>query len=483
MSTTTSVDQLRERLEAIGQDHLLAFHDELEPAALRSLLDQIASIDLERVPGWVETYVLGKPCVAFDPAAVQPAPCYSSDPCRHTGDPWDRHEMKSRGEALIRAGKVAAFTVAGGQGTRLGYDGPKGTFPATPVTRKPLFAVLAEQLLAAGRKYGVSIPWAIMTSPLNHEDTVRFFATHHYFGLNPDDVWFFTQGILPSFDMKTGKILLASRHEVATNPDGHGGSLKALWTSGTLRAMQQRGIEHISYVQIDNPLARMIDPVFIGLHAHSTGSSAQMSSKMVAKIDPAERVGVFCAVNGKTQVIEYSDLPAELAEARDESGNIRFNAGSIAIHLISVEFVASLNSCATGFALPLHRAEKKVPYLDLATGRAVSPESPNAVKLETFVFDALPLCDRSLVYETPRSEEFAPIKNAQGNDSPQTSAALQSARAADWLERAGVKIPRRPDGSPDCVIELSPLTALEPEDLDECQGLPISINPGTAIAL
>lgn len=483
MNTATTVDQIRERLEAIGQDHLLAFHDELAEEQQRALLEQIASIDLERVPEWVERYVLSKPKAGLDAAEIQPAAYFPADPAGPVGPAWDPQEMKARGEALIRAGKVAAFTVAGGQGTRLGYDGPKGTFPATPVTRKPLFAVLAEQLIAAARKYGVSIPWAIMTSPLNHEDTIAFFKKNRYFGLNPEDVSFFSQGILPSFDAKTGKILLAAKHEVATNPDGHGGSLKALWASGTIKALKERGVEHISYVQIDNPLAKMIDPVFIGLHAHAADSSAQMSSKMVAKTDPAEKVGVFCSVGGKTQVIEYSDLPSDLAEARDEHGNIRFNAGSIAIHLIGVSFIESLCSGKAGFALPLHRAEKKVPCLDIDTGQASAPEKPNAVKLETFVFDALPLCKSSIVYETRRVEEFAPIKNAEGNDSPATSSALQTERAANWLERAGVKVPRKADGTPDCVIELSPITALDQDDLDQQEGLPSAIDAGTAIAL
>jgi UDP-N-acetylglucosamine/UDP-N-acetylgalactosamine diphosphorylase len=249
--------------------------------------------------------------------------------------------------------------------------------------------------------------------------------------------------------------------------------------------MKRRGVEHLSYVQIDNPLARVIDPVFIGLHAFAPDSSAEMSSKMVAKTDPGERVGVFCRASGKVQVIEYSDLPKDKTEERDASGGgggkLRFNAGSIAIHLISVDFVSRLNA-GDELSLPLHRAEKKVPYVDTSTGQTIQPATANAVKLEAFVFDALPLCRSSIVYETERIDEFAPIKNADGNDSPATCREIQTERAARWLEAIGVKVPRKPDGKADCVIEVSPMTAWEAEDLRNVS-LPKAIERGAELAL
>ncbi|MGP1347042.1 MAG: UTP--glucose-1-phosphate uridylyltransferase [Phycisphaerales bacterium] len=483
MGTATGLEVMRERLVSIGQGHVLAFWDGLSDAERSGLLEQLGSIELERVPSWVDRYVRSRPEAGVDPGELTPAPCYSAVRSDGTAEGWDAGAMRRLGESLVRAGKVAAFTVAGGQGTRLGFDGPKGTFPATPVTGRALFAVLGEQVLAASRKFGVRIPWYIMTSPLNHADTVSFFERHGYFGLDRADVMFFNQGVLPSFDRATGRMLLASRCSVATNPDGHGGSLRALWGSGAIGDMRRRGVEHISYTQIDNPLAKVIDPVFIGLHAGAPDSSGQMSSKMVAKANAGERVGVFCRAGGKTRVIEYSDLPEELASARDDGGALRFNAGSIAIHMIGVGFVESLNDSPDGFALPLHRADKKVDFVDPETGEAVSPREPNAVKLETFVFDALPLCESSIVYETIREEEFAPIKNAEGADSPLTSRALQSERAARWLERAGVRVPRRESGAAECVIELSPLTALEPEDLKEAEGLPVSVEKGAELVV
>ena len=389
--------------------------------------------------------------------------------------------FRSLGESLLREGRIGAFTVAGGQGTRLGFEGPKGAFPGGAVTDKPLFACLADWLIAARERFGRPVPWYIMTSPLNHAATVEFFKDNNSFGLDSSDIVFFSQGVLPSLDMKTGRLLLAAPDEIATNPDGHGGSLRALAASGALADMRQRGIEHISYVQIDNPLAKVVDPVFIGLHSAAPDSSGEMSSKMIAKVNPEEKVGVFCIADGNLQVIEYSDLPDELARARDEHGALRFKAGSPAIHMISLDFVRRLNEAQNGFALPLHRAHKKVAHIDLATGRRMDPDKPNAIKLETFVFDALPMCRQSIVLETDRFE-FAPIKNAQGADSAESSRRLQTERAANWLERLHVKIPRRPDGSPDCVIELSPLTALAADDLAN-HNLPTEIDRGSRVAL
>jgi UDP-N-acetylglucosamine/UDP-N-acetylgalactosamine diphosphorylase len=476
LTTISGLDQARAALGAIGQDHVLRFWDRLSESARAALLAQIASLDIAHLPSLVDRYVRSKEAFAL-PRSVAPAKCYS------LGGPWDRAAYKSKGEALLRAGKIAAFTVAGGQGTRLGFDGPKGAFPGGAVTGKPLFACLADWLTAARQRYGRAVPWYIMTSPLNHDETIALFERHGYFGQKQSDVMFFSQGTLPSLDMKTGKLLLAEVGEIATNPDGHGGSLRALEASGALADMARRGVEHISYVQIDNPLARVVDPVFIGLHASAPDSSGEMSSKMVAKSDPAEKVGVFCLCDGKTQVIEYSDLPKDLMEQRDAGGKLKFNAGSIAIHMIGVGFVEGLTR-GGDFALPLHRAEKKVPFIDPATGKLVKPEAANAVKLEAFVFDALPLAKSSIVVETDRIEEFAPIKNAEGNDSPTTCARIQTERAARWLEGAGVKIPRDATGAAQCTLELNPMTAMFGEDLSAAKPrLPKAVEPGARVAL
>lgn len=474
----TSVGSLRERLESIDQAHLLRFWDELSEPQRERLARQIAALDAD-IPNLVRKVVLPEP-EAPRIEHLEPAPYYPADPASGRLV-WDRHAMRRSGEELIGAGAVACFTVAGGQGTRLGFDGPKGCFAAGAVTGKPLFQIFAEGILASGRRYGTSIPWYVMTSPLNHEPTVAFFREHDHFGLDPADVVFFPQGVMPSFDKATGRILLAGKGEIATNPDGHGGAIRALVESGATEDMAKRGVAHISYFQVDNPLVRVVDPVFLGLHVAPDASSGEMSSKMLAKAYPEEKVGVFCTVGGRVTMIEYSDLPAELAEARDASGELRFIAGNPAIHILSVAFVRRLHEDPQ-YQLPFHRAEKKVACIDLESGRRIEPESPNAVKLERFIFDALPSARRSVVLETERVEEFAPIKNAEGVDSVQSSRLLQTERAARWLEAAGVEVPRTESGEPDCTLEISPLTALDAADLRGAD-LPRRIERGSRLAL
>lgn len=483
----------QQRLAAIGQDHLLKFYDTLTPAQQKSLLGQIAALDLAALPKLVDRFVKSKPKAEIL-GAIQPAPYYPvRTDMRHK--PWDRDEYKTKGEELIRAGKVAAFTVAGGQGSRLGFDGPKGCYPGGAVTKKPLFACLADWIIAAQERYcagaggaeghgATTIPWYIMTSPANHEATIGFFRENNFFGLREQDVMLFPQGVMPALDINTGKILMESAHQIALAPDGHGGSLKALVVSGALADMKRRGIEYISYTQIDNPLTRVIDPVFLGLHAFAPDSSGEMSSKMVVKAHAGEKVGVLCRIGDRTGVIEYSDLPEELSKKKAADGSLAFCAGSIAIHIISVSFVEKLGAegGAGSFLLPFHRAEKKVACIDFKTGKPIEPEKPNAVKLETFVFDAVPLCKSSIVMETDRIEEFAPIKNATGHDSPETCRQIQTQRAARWLEGAGSKINYKPDGSPNCTLELNPRTAMWCEDL-KGKRLPAAIGVGASVAL
>ena len=276
-------------------------------------------------------------------------------------------------------------------------------------------------------------------------------------------------------------MLLEAPGQLALSPDGHGGSLRALHRSGALKDMQSRGITTISYFQVDNPTVHVIDPIFLGLHVAAAGSSAEMSSKMVPKRDKGEKVGVFCQTSEGIRVIEYSDLAPELSSALDSDGRLRYLAGSIALHVLGVEFVDRLTAEDSGIQLPFHRAHKKVPYWDPQTQKNVEPTQPNGVKFEMFVFDALDFATRSIVLETDRVEEFAPIKNAEGIDSPATSKALQIERATRWIESAGGSVPRRADGEIDAVIEIEASTALEASDLDEKQ-LP-TISPESSIVI
>jgi len=252
-----------------------------------------------------------------------------------------------------------------------------------------------------------------MTSPATHDETVAFFEQHHYFGLNKSDVHFFRQGNLPATDAASGKLLLAEKHSLALSPDGHGGLLAALSRSGSIADMRRRGVETLFYHQVDNPLCRVCDPAFLGFHALA---SADVTTKVVAKQSPEEKMGVVVDVDGRSQIIEYSDLPAELTTHRDHTGGYVFWAGNTAIHCFQRAFFDRLLADKT--ELPLHRAKKKVPFVDDA-GNFVKPETENVLKFERFIFDTLPIAGKSLVVEARREQEFYPLKNKTGDFSPE----------------------------------------------------------------
>ncbi len=371
---------------------------------------------------------------------------------------------------------MAALTVAGGQGTRLGFDGPKGNFPISPVRHKTLFRIFAETIQAVARRYGATCPWYVMTSPMNHTQTVEIFRAENYYGLDAKDVFIFQQGTLPNFAFD-GRILLEDKAHIARSPDGHGGCIRALARSGALADMKRRGVEFISYWQVDNPLVKLFDPLFIGLHALA---GAEMSSKAVIKNAPKEKVGNFCLIDGKVTVIEYSDLPDELAEKRRPDGSLVFHLGSIAIHIISTGFVEKLNT--EGHSLPLHRAVKKIAHVDLQ-GHRIEPKQPNGIKLESFIFDALPIAKESIILEIVRSEQFAPVKNATGEDSVEVTRRMMVERAAAWLDAAGVTVPRQPDGSVDCLLEIAPSFALDPADVATKRNRIEPLKPGDKLYL
>src|SRR3954452_9330932 len=306
---------LREKLKRIDQSHVLRFWDQLNESQRNKLIGQLSALDLDAIAELAETQVRHKPQIDL-PKDIQPVQAYPRE-----GDAERRQlyqQAEQRGHELLRQGKIGAFLVAGGQGTRLGYDGPKGEYPVTPVKNKPLFQVFAEQLIAHGREFGKPIPWYIMTSDVNDAATRAFFTKNNHFGLDPKNVYFFQQGMMPAFSMD-GQLLLGEKDSLALSPDGHGGSLRALDKSGALADMRKRGVEHLSYFQVDNPLVHVIDPLFLGLH-DLTGS--EMSSKTIPKANALEKVGNFVVGDGQTQVIEYSDLPESLALQTNPDGSL-----------------------------------------------------------------------------------------------------------------------------------------------------------------
>ncbi len=447
---------LKQKLESIGQGHVLRFADSLGPARRDKLTKQLESLDLDALAELAESQVRTKTPLPL-PKDIQPVKAFPRVPGPEQVQLYK--DAEQRGHELLKGGKIGAFLVAGGQGTRLGYDGPKGEYPVTPIKSKPLFQVFAEQLLGHSRACGCAIPWYVMTSDLNDARTREYFKTNAHFGYDPRNILFFQQGMMPAFSMN-GDLLLGEPDSLALSPDGHGGSLRALEKSGALADMKQRGVEHLSYFQVDNPLVHCIDPLFLGLH-DLTGS--EMSSKTIPKADALEKVGNFVMGDGALQVIEYSDLPENLAKQTNPDGSLKFNAGSIAIHALRRSFIERLNAGGR-LSLVWHRAEKKVAYVD-ESGNTVKPEKPNAVKLEQFVFDAIPLAKNAIVYETNRAEEFSPVKNAEGSDSPVTCRRDQIRRSVRWLTNAGASVAMN-NGEPDATIEISPLFATSEQQLE-----------------
>ncbi len=447
-----SREELLGHLSAHGQQHLLGFWDSLAEHERRSLAAEIARIDLalierlckERDSGGEEVRHLA------DRAASPP-----SFRLEHGGGGIGPQEARRRGIEALRAGQIGAILVAGGQGTRLGFDHPKGMFPIGPVSGKTLFQILIEKIIAVSRRYGVPVPLYLMTSPPTHDETVEFLARHQRFGLPEDDLQVFCQGTMPAVDAESGKILLDGPGHAALSPDGHGGTLAALDRSGALRHARGRGVRHFFYFQVDNPLVDVCGPEFLGYHLLC---GAEMTTQVVRKQDPLEKVGNVVQVDGRLSVIEYSDLPEEAARRRAADGSLAIWAGSIAVHAFDLAFLERMARSAEG--LPFHRARKKVPFVD-AGGRRIEPSAPNAIKFERFIFDLMPSALRAIVVEVDPARHFAPLKNgpSEKKDTAATVRAQMIALHAEWLRRAGVEV------AEGVAVEISPLVAIDAEEL------------------
>ena len=361
----------------------------------------------------------------------------------------------ARGEQELRAGRVAALLVAGGQGSRLGYDGPKGCFPIGPLTDAPLFYFHARKILARSRRYGKPIPFYVMTSEANNAATVACFEAHRYFGLDKKDVFFFTQGMWPGMT-KEGKIILDAKGHIFMSPDGHGGLVAALKRSGALADMEKRGISSVFYFQVDNPLVEIADPAFIGFHVLE---KSEYSLKLCAKRDPYEKVGMPMAftVKGKTQhrLVEYSEMTPAQCERKTAAGDLYFKYGSPAIHVFDRAFLKR----EAEKAMPIHLAFKKIPTL--VNGKVVKPTEPNGYKFEKFIFDILPNARRAAFLAFETTDEFSPVKNAEGADSPATCQRDMQAKWRGFFKAAGGVIP------PAMPIEIDPAYALDAQDLLE----------------
>ncbi len=457
ISMVESKEALIESFTAAGQGQVFQFIDELDADAQARLIAQAQTIDLAEVNALVAEHVKGEHDSSINLDGLEPAP-YIALP-ENGGDAEQWKAAWDAGASAIKAGRVAAFTVAGGQGTRLGFDGPKGTYPISPVQGKTLFQVFAEKIARSGARFGVSIPWFILTSEINNDATVAAFEANNYFGLSKESVHFIVQGLVPAVGYD-GKILLAEKCKIAMTPDGHGGSLRALVRSGAVDNMKSLGIDILSYFQVDNPIVQCVDPAFVGFHV--LGHS-ELSSKMVPKAYPLEKVGHFCQRGGSNLVVEYSDMPNEMQEELSEDGSIRFKAGSVAIHIFDRDFIERAGGSGEGVKLPFHRADKKIPHIT-PEGEKVKPDAPNGVKFEMFVFDALPMAKNPVIIEAARADDFSPVKNAEGVDSPKTCKEDQLRMFARWLKAAGETIETDESGLPAITFEISHSFAADQAD-------------------
>ena len=434
--------ELRERFRTAGQEHVFTFWDHLETAQRHRLLLQLEGIDLELLNSLAG-------CGRNEPPrkleSISPAPALrlGDEPAFSSRD-----EARRRGEELIAAEKVALLLVAGGKGSRLGRDGPKGCFPLAPLSGRSLFEIHAAKILRLGRIHGVSIPWYIMTSAATDEKTRAFFEENDFFAIPPGDIRFMKQASLPVID-EEGRLILENPGRIALSPNGHGGCYGALRDSGALEDARQRGVEHIFYFQVDNPLVAIADPLFTGLHDLA---ESQMSLKVLEKTGPGEKIGVIALRDDTPEVIEYTNLPAGFSDLRDAGGGLRFALGSIGIHLLRRDFIEKLLSAES--SLPPHPVKKKIDAID-GSARAVKIE---AIQFETFVFDALALAQRFLNLEVRREREFAPAKTRAGVDSLESSRELLMQEHRRWLAAAGVTA-----GGP---VEIDPRAGISAADIE-----------------
>ncbi|MBQ9313531.1 MAG: UTP--glucose-1-phosphate uridylyltransferase [Clostridia bacterium] len=412
-------EEMKEKLEKYNQTHVLAAYDRADDATKEKLLTQVERIDFEQLK---ELYHMTQTEIKFENNKIEPMPYVDSAKLNEE----EKKKYIEIGENIIRSGKLAVVTMAGGQGTRLGHNGPKGTFDLGLESHKSLFEILTDYLKNACEKYHVTIPWYIMTSKDNNRDTVEFFESHNFFDYPKDGIrMFFKQGELPMLD-ENGKVIINEEGIIKEAADGHGGIFEAIFKDGALEDMKNRGIEWIFVGSVDNPLVKMADPLFIG---YAAANNYMAASKTIVKAYPEEKVGVFCKKDGMPYVIEYTEISNEMAHQRDENGELSFGEAHMLLNLFNIQTLEKIKEVK----LPYHSAHKKSNLVD-EKGNVIIPEKPNAYKFETFIFDAFALIPDVGLLRGKREDDFAPVKNAEGNDSPVTARKLYE----DYMKRNGM---------------------------------------------
>ncbi len=400
-----------ELLKKYNQEHILKYISKLDDDKKKNLIHQIEKLDFEQLN---ELYKISNrdKNKAIKGVIIEHIPFVD----KYKLENERKETLTNIGENIIKSNKYAVVTMAGGQGTRLGHNGPKGTYKLdVKPNAKYLFEILAENLLRENKKYNVVIPWYIMTSTENNEKTVSFFEEHNYFGYPKDSIRFFRQGNLPLLS-EEGKLLIDENYNIKIASDGNGSIYKSMKNEGILSDMKKRGVEWVFIGAVDNAILNMCDPILIGL---TIDENNEVASKSVVKVNPHEKVGVFCKKDSKPAVIEYTELPDQLAEETDEEGELLYGESHIMCNLYSLnalEKIANQN-------LPYHSAHKKVNYID-EKGNLVESNEPNAYKYEAFIFDGFNYFNNMTILRGIREEDFAPIKNKEGVDSPYTAIKL-----------------------------------------------------------
>jgi len=401
--------QVEQTLAKYGQEQLLDEYNRLtDKKEKQDFLDSILTIDFNQVKTLYEN---SKEKPSFMDSKIEPIDY--TDKSKLSKEEYEKY--KAIGEKKIKEGKLAVVTMAGGQGTRLGHSGPKGTYDLGLDTHKSIFEILTDTLNEARKKYEVDIPWYIMTSEENNKPTVEFFKQHNFFGYPEKCVTFFKQGKLPMLSTD-GKILIDENGKIKEAADGHGGIFQSMLRDGVIYDMKARGIEWVFIGGVDNVLVKPVDAVLIGL---AEDKNVLAAGKSLVKANPQEKVGVFCKRNGKPSVIEYSEITPEMAAETNENGELKYGESHILCNLFNIKAIEKISQ----MNLPYHIAFKKAKYID-NNGNLAVPDKPNAYKFESFLFDAFESLDDLAIMRVKREEEFAPVKNAEGVDSPETARKL-----------------------------------------------------------
>lgn len=474
----SNYEEIKAKYVEAGQEQVFTFWDSLNAKEKEELLANLKKIDINKC-----NKIFKAATKPQDPAKnadkITPIPKESIDSVITPKSPGQINEWRSKGLELIAANKVAIILLAGGQGTRLGSSAPKGCYDIGLQSHKSLFELQAErikrlQIIAkehAKVTHEVSLPWYVMTSGPTRKPTEDFFKEKNFFGLDPKNVIFFEQGVLPAFTNE-GKLFLETKTSPAFSPDGNGGIYTALTKEGVIADLEKRKIPYVAAYCVDNCLVKVADPTFIG---YCVSKGADCAAKSVPKSSPEEQVGVICLKNDKFSVVEYSEIDQSMAEQREPNGQLTFNAANIANHFYTTEFLKQLDSVE----LDYHIARKKIKHTDLTSGEFIIPTKNNGIKLELFIFDVFPITKNMTVLEVPRKDDFSPLKNASGSgvDCPETSKADIQAQSVRFILSAGAKLA---DESGNIIedsekaqkleFELSPLLSYDGEGLEKLAG-------------